>query len=391
MLGDTAVTLGWSAVTGAQYYSLGLRDISTNQFVVNQTLTGTTLTVSLARGRPYRWNLAACNSGGCSTYTERHFFQTPTDVALPSPPSDVSHGDSCDGGPALTTNVLLELDGPGAGAAFLYDINVTDSATGESIVDRTTTEPSYLAALEGDHAYWWNVAACNSAGCVGYDMTRRYFQTPAASGVGDHPLNDTGIDWCADETTNFLPCPVDGYPGQDAQDGRDVTHNDPSDGHAGFSFTKLDASGNPLAASASSWSCVRDNVTGLIWEVKTDDGGLRDKDWTYSWYNPDATANGGSAGYADYGNNCFDPSRCDTDKYVADINGAGLCGASDWRLPADDELLSIVSDDRTLVPLSTRTISRTRRAHGSGLRRRMPAIRAARGSSISTVATSATR
>ena len=53
---------------------------------------------------------------------------------------------------------------------------------------------------------------------------------------------------------------------------------------------------------------MRDNVTGLMWEVKTDDGGLRDKDWTYSWYNPDATTNGGSAGYADYGDNCFDSS-----------------------------------------------------------------------------------
>jgi len=50
-------------------------------------------------------------------------------------------------------------------------------------------------------------------------------------------LNDTGIDWCANETQNFLACPVAGYPGQDAQDGRDKTHDDNSDGHAGFSFT----------------------------------------------------------------------------------------------------------------------------------------------------------
>ena len=49
---------------------------------------------------------------------------------------------------------------------------------------------------------------------------------------------------------NNLTCPVDGYPWQDAQDGRDKTHDDDSDGHAGFSFTKLDANGNALAASA---------------------------------------------------------------------------------------------------------------------------------------------
>lgn len=163
---------------------------------------------------------------------------------------------------------------------------------------------------------------------------------------GSYPLNDTGITRCANATTNGLPCPVDGFPGQDAEYGRDVTHNDPSDGHAGFSFTKLDANGNALPASASAWSCVQDNVTGRVWEVKTDDGGLRDKDWTYSWYNPDASTNGGFAGYEDYAYNCFDPGRCDTHKYVADVNAQGLCGANDWRLPSQFELLSIVSNDR---------------------------------------------
>jgi hypothetical protein len=102
------------------------------------------------------------------------------------------------------------------------------------------------------------------------------------------PLNDTGIVTCGDASNNELPCPVADYPGQDAEYGRDVTHNDPSDGHAGFSFTKLDANGSDLPASATDWSCVRDNVTGLIWEVKTDDGGLRDQDWKYTWYNPDS-------------------------------------------------------------------------------------------------------
>jgi hypothetical protein len=166
------------------------------------------------------------------------------------------------------------------------------------------------------------------------------------------PLNDTGLDWCANASLNNLPCPVSDFPGQDAQYGRDVAYNDDSDGQAGFSFTKISNSGNPLPNSATlgsganDWGCTRDNVTGLTWEVKTDDGGLRDKDWTYSWYNPDAATNGGSAGYADYGNNCFNTARCDTDKFVADVKAQGLCGASDWRLPNRFELESLTSNDR---------------------------------------------
>ncbi|MDA3789060.1 MAG: hypothetical protein PF503_11320 [Desulfobacula sp.] len=48
------------------------------------------------------------------------------------------------------------------------------------------------------------------------------------------------------------------------------------------SYIKLDASGNDLADEAISWTMVRDNITGLIWEVKTDDGSVHDKDNTYT-------------------------------------------------------------------------------------------------------------
>lgn len=36
------------------------------------------------------------------------------------------------------------------------------------------------------------------------------------------PLNDTGIDWCADGSQNNLDCPVQGYEGQDGDHGRDA-------------------------------------------------------------------------------------------------------------------------------------------------------------------------
>jgi hypothetical protein len=38
-----------------------------------------------------------------------------------------------------------------------------------------------------------------------------------------------------------------------------------------MSYTKLDDSGNDLLDSAMSWVMMRDNVTGLTWENKTDD------------------------------------------------------------------------------------------------------------------------
>lgn len=71
-----------------------------------------------------------------------------------------------------------------------------------------------------------------------------------------------------------------------------------------------------METAGSKWSCVKDNVTGLIWEVKTADGGSHDKGGTYIW----------SA----------------TTTYVTTVNNAGWCGVnSDWRLPTVNELQSI--------------------------------------------------
>ncbi|EIF2259185.1 DUF1566 domain-containing protein [Vibrio cholerae] len=165
------------------------------------------------------------------------------------------------------------------------------------------------------------------------------------------PLNDTGIDWCADGNQNNLDCPVQGYEGQDGEHGRDAQAlagklPKVGAGTAGFDFTKLDASGEELPASASEWSCVRDNVSGLIWEVKQPAGsaGLRDANHTYSWYNPDNSTNGGNAGTQN-GGTC-QGSACDTQAFVNAVNSQGLCGANDWRLPSVNELLSIVHNGR---------------------------------------------
>ncbi len=55
------------------------------------------------------------------------------------------------------------------------------------------------------------------------------------------PLNDTGITWGGDYPSgNNTTCTSNIAAPQDCNQGRDATHNDDSDGHAGFSFTKLD-------------------------------------------------------------------------------------------------------------------------------------------------------
>lgn len=129
-------------------------------------------------------------------------------------------------------------------------------------------------------------------------------------------------------------------PAQDGAAGRDANAltNDNADGKLGFSFTKIDANGAALPASAATWSCVKDNVTGLVWEVKTADGGLRDAAKTYT--NFDSTTTLQLVGRA--------PLQSEIDAatnsvgFKNAVNAAALCGASNWRLPTASELRSIV-------------------------------------------------
>ena len=200
------------------------------------------------------------------------------------------------------------------------------------------------------NSFTWSATAIDSANASSSAVSKTVSVSAAvvtppvnnpSSGTGK--LNDTGITTCSNAVSNNLPCPVSGVPNQDAQSGRDVTNNDDSDGHAGFSFTKINSTGASLPASATNWNCVKDNVTGLMWEVKTTDGGLHDQNHTYTWYESDNTKNGGAAGTQN-GGSCKG-SQCDTNAYVTAVNSVGYCDYKDWRLPTVDELLSIVSLD----------------------------------------------
>lgn len=203
------------------------------------------------------------------------------------------------------------------------------------------------------------------------------YSIPALAG----PLNDTGATQCYDGTS-LVVCDAAStgdaatHPRQDGRFGRDpqaganqLTKS--GGGGAGFDFTKIANNGSELPATAgmgpnpTDWACTRDNVTGLIWEVKDDGDALRDKDWTYLW------------GYlTDGGTGCGGTlTPCNIDNLIAAVNAAGLCGASSgWRLPTRRELLSIVhhgvsdpSIDTSYFPYTVSDLYWSSDAYGPGL------------------------
>ncbi len=111
-------------------------------------------------------------------------------------------------------------------------------------------------------------------------------------------------------------------------------------------FFKVNIDGQILPDDSAVWHCVYDSSTGLMWEVKRDDGGWQDWEHTYSWYEPstesattDEPEDGPEAlkaGASDRGE-CYG-TPCDTQGFVTEVNLADFCGSTAWRLPDAGEL-----------------------------------------------------
>ncbi|NCC25212.1 MAG: DUF1566 domain-containing protein [Deltaproteobacteria bacterium] len=117
------------------------------------------------------------------------------------------------------------------------------------------------------------------------------------------PPLKTGITFCTNGSSRIsCPSPGQNFYGQDGCYQKGKTR----------SYTKLKADGIALPASATEadgWCMTRDNVTGLVWEVKT----LANKDLTYTWVNANT--------------------------YCRTLDHGGF---SDWRLPTIQELSTLV-------------------------------------------------
>jgi hypothetical protein len=159
-----------------------------------------------------------------------------------------------------------------------------------------------------------------------------------ARAAGAAAVPDTGQTACYDLAAE-IPCPDRGSPlfGQDAQ-------------HAGAArgFVKLDGQAAELADAAQAWSMVRDTATGLVWEIKNGSDGAadplnpHDADNRYTWYDDNASRNGGNAGTAGDGT--------DTQDFIASLNGSAFGGFTDWRLPTARELMWVLDRGREAPP-----------------------------------------
>ncbi len=235
-------------------------------------------------------------------------------------------------------------------------------------------------ATVGSYSITYNVS--DAAGNIAIQVTRTV-NVNATSIVSTYfmpAVNDTGSQIGGNYPSgNNADCSGETITEQDCSFGRDKQAADGNlvrvgDGQAGFDFTKLGVDGTPLAiqnqawsdigseAVGTQWSCVKDNHTNLIWEVKINTvqgGGLHSKEDLFFWYSTDTTNNGGLTGIEKHTNGtstCTDQIQndsstfCNTQAFVGRVNAENFCGSNDWRLPNIHELISIAHYNKSTSP-----------------------------------------
>ena len=176
------------------------------------------------------------------------------------------------------------LDAPTVGAVIVaHTDNIADALAGGPLPDC----PGQLGTCTTD------LATCNGtvASCQG-NLATYSTDLAACQATPSGQLLKTGLTTCSDATGASIPCAGTGQDGE-LQRGLARSYVDNGDG------------------------TISDLRTGLMWEKLIDDGGIHDKDSTYSW-----TLAFGK---------------------IATLNGAAFAGHSDWRLPNQVELLSLVN------------------------------------------------
>lgn len=197
------VSFSWSAATNATSYDLAVTNTATNAVSTKNNVTGTSTTLDLERGQTYSWVVTSKNSTSSTADSPTWSFSLaalPGTSSLSLPENDKA----CEVGEVNGNLASVTFNWEAAENTDLYDIVLTNQATGDSTTysDIEGTETSL--ELERAQAYTWKVVAKNCANSSSSDEWQFYLAGEAAQNAA--PFAATAVS----PTPGATASPTDG-------------------------------------------------------------------------------------------------------------------------------------------------------------------------------------
>ncbi|KZN32402.1 hypothetical protein N475_22230 [Pseudoalteromonas luteoviolacea DSM 6061] len=222
-------------------------------------------------------------------------------------------------------------------ASFIQNVTWRQTfGSNANLDDITTFTPSFMAnGLPQEYRFELEVDLGNGVK-VTNDTKVNTFPVTVLNDTGDRRLIDEADKWYGASSTTVLQ-------GLDAQHGRDSESNliKLGSGPDGFDFMFLDEQGQIVENFAAGAQCLKDNVSGLTWLLKSSDSYPLEQQLPLE----DSLCTG---------------SKCSVNAIIRDLNARSLCGKQDWKIPSINQTLSILSinqQNSTLAWLSNNELA----------------------------------
>ena len=182
--------VSWSASANATSYVLD-QNANGGGWSYVSTINGTGTTVTVPASGNYQYQVAACGAGGCSGYTASGT------VAVTLPPASAP----ALSGPSSSTTGTFTLTWNTVAGATRYQLNQNLNGTVSVVYNASGT--SWSSSNLGNGTYYYEVYACNVAGCAGSNVIAvSVLHVPAAPGSVTAPALATvnvefGVQWGA--------------------------------------------------------------------------------------------------------------------------------------------------------------------------------------------------